>query len=69
MSGRRIEVRVSPAGETTVEALGFQGKGCEAATQAIEEALGRCRTRKRKREFWRLFRRQDQSQQLGGEAS
>ena len=37
---RRIHVRVSPFGEITVEAEGFQGKGCEAATKAIEEALG-----------------------------
>jgi hypothetical protein len=36
---RRIHVRVSPFGEITVEAEGFQGKGCEAATKAIEEAL------------------------------
>ena len=38
---RRIHVRVSPIGEITVEADGFQGKGCEAATKAIEEALAR----------------------------
>jgi hypothetical protein len=38
---RRIHVRVSPIGEITVEADGFQGKGCEAATAAIEEALGK----------------------------
>ena len=29
---RRILVKVSPTGEITVEAEGFQGKGCEAAT-------------------------------------
>lgn len=26
--------------EVTIEAVGFQGKGCEAATKAFEEALG-----------------------------
>jgi hypothetical protein len=38
---RRILVRVSPTGEIQVEAEGFQGKGCEAATEAIEQALGK----------------------------
>ena len=38
---RRILVRVSPNGDIQVEADGFKGKGCEAATQAIEEALGK----------------------------
>jgi hypothetical protein len=38
---RRILVRVAPDGALTVEAVGFQGKGCEAATQAIEQALGK----------------------------
>ena len=38
---RRILVRVAPDGALTVEADGFQGKGCEAATQAIEQALGK----------------------------
>ena len=40
MSRRRIHVRVSPNGDITVEADGFQGQGCEAATKAIEDALG-----------------------------
>ena len=38
---RRILVRVSPTGDIQVEAEGYQGKGCEAATQAIELALGK----------------------------
>lgn len=37
---RRILVKVSPTGEITVEAEGFQGKGCIDATKAIEDALG-----------------------------
>ncbi|RYD72721.1 MAG: DUF2997 domain-containing protein [Verrucomicrobiaceae bacterium] len=62
---RRIHVRVSPAGDLTVEAEGFKGKGCEAATKAIEEALGKPRTRTRKPEFWRHFTRHQNQQQLG----
>ena len=62
---RRIHVRVSPFGDITVEAEGFKGKGCEAATQAIEEALGRKTGRTRKPDFWRQSNRQSNHQQLG----
>lgn len=62
---RKIHVRVSPFGEITVEADGFQGKGCEAATAAIEEALGKTRQRTRKPDFWRQSNRQSNQQQLG----
>lgn len=47
---RAIHVRVSPAGDISVEAFGFQGKGCEAATKAIGQALGRSTGRKFKPE-------------------
>ncbi len=66
MSTRRIHVRVSPFGEITVEADGFQGRGCEAATAAIEEALGQAKQRTRKPDFWRQPNRQTNHQQLGG---
>ncbi len=67
MSSRKIHVRVTPAGEITVEAEGFQGKGCEAATKAIEEALGRAGNRTRKPEFWRQENSRKNQQKLGGE--
>ena len=63
---RRILVKVSPVGEITVEADGFQGKGCEAATKAIEDALGKPRERTRKPDFWRQSNRHQNHQQLGG---
>ena len=63
---RRILVRVSPAGEITVEADGFQGSGCEAATKAIENALGKSGGRTRKPAYWRQDQRQENKQQLGG---
>ena len=66
---RRIHVRVSPIGEITVEADGFQGKGCEAATKAIEEALGKPRERTRKPDFWRQSQRGQHQQPLGGGGS
>ena len=65
MSARRIHVKVSPVGEITVEAEGFQGKGCEAATKAIEEALGKTKQRTRKPDFWRQKNRQSNQQQIG----
>jgi len=62
---RRIHVRVSPFGEITVEADGFQGKGCEAATKAIEDALGKPRERTRKSDFWRKSHCHQNQQPLG----
>jgi len=62
---RRIHVRVSPIGEIVVEAEGFQGKGCEAATKAIEDALGKPQARVRKSEYWRQAQQQVNRQQLG----
>ena len=66
MNQRRIHVRVTAKGEVTVEAHGFEGRGCEAATKAIEEALGVPRVRSRKPEYWRQSTRQNNQQQLGG---
>jgi len=62
---RRIHVRVTPAGDITVEAEGFHGNGCEAATKAIEDALGKTRERTRKPEYWRQSTRQQNQQKLG----
>lgn len=39
MSDRKIKVTISPLGVPTVEAIGFNGVGCEAATKSIEQAL------------------------------
>ncbi len=66
---RRIIVKVSPIGDISVEAEGFQGNGCEAATKAIEEALGKTTNRVRKPDFWRQSLRQENQQRLeiGGE--
>ena len=66
---RRIHVRITSNGEITVEADGFQGKGCEAATKAIEEALGKPRERTRKPDFWRQSAHHLNQQQLGGGGS
>jgi hypothetical protein len=36
---KQIKITISPLGTPTVEALNFNGVGCEAATKPIEEAL------------------------------
>lgn len=66
---RRIHVRITANGEITVEADGFQGRGCEAATKAIEDALGKPRERTRKPDFWRQSQHQQNQQPLGGGGS
>jgi hypothetical protein len=63
---RKIQVRITPSGEITVEAHGFRGKGCEAATKAIEDALGKTGTRTRKPDYWRQFNASKNQQRLGG---
>ena len=37
---KRIEVIVSPKGETRIESYGFEGTACRAATSQLERALG-----------------------------
>lgn len=48
---RTIEVVVTDTGAITIEAREFKGRGCEAATQFLEEALGAVQTRQRKPEY------------------
>ena len=69
MSRRRIHVCVSPQGDVTVEADGFEGSGCEAATHAIESALGQAKQRTRKPQFWKRpqQRIEHNHQPLGGD--
>jgi Protein of unknown function (DUF2997) len=62
---RRIHVRITPSGEIIVEAEGFKGKGCEAATKAIEDALGKPGTRTRKPDFWRRETTAKNHQKIG----
>ncbi len=66
---RRILVKVSPTGGITIEAEGFQGKGCTDATKAIEEALGARMARTVKPEFARQETRQPLRQPLGNGGS
>lgn len=40
MNQPRIEVLVSPTGETSVQTKGFTGSSCRAASAFLEQALG-----------------------------
>jgi len=57
---RSIEITFTPLGEVTIEAIGFKGKACEAATKAIEQALGAVTTRKAKPELYQATTQQKQ---------
>lgn len=52
MSKEQIVVTVGVNGEIEISAEGFKGKGCEAATKFIEEALGLGGTRTKKPEWF-----------------
>lgn len=39
MSERKIKITISPMGDPKIEAIGFNGEGCEQATSGIERAL------------------------------
>ncbi len=40
MTQKRIEITVSPAGATSIRAVGFSGVSCKDATRDLENALG-----------------------------
>lgn len=48
---KNITVTIGPNGEVKVEANGFKGKGCDAATKAIREALGATASETKKAEY------------------
>lgn len=48
---RKIKVVVAADGSTQIEAVGFAGKDCLAATKAIEDAIGKIGSRKAKPEM------------------
>lgn len=39
MTGKRIKVTIDPVGRPTIDAQGFVGTSCQAATKPIEDAL------------------------------
>lgn len=53
---KTIEVIVQIDGTLKIDAVGFQGAGCEQATRFLEEALGQETGRKRKPDFHKRAR-------------
>jgi hypothetical protein len=51
--GQQIVVTISPEGDTKIEAIGYTGGSCAAATKPLEEALGVVADRKLKPEYHR----------------
>lgn len=47
---KQLIVDISNEGEIKIEAVGFHGKGCHKATEAIETALGKVRAKQDKPE-------------------
>ncbi len=62
MSKKEIVVTIDKTGAIQIDAQGFKGKECEAATKAIEKALGTVTKRERKREFYERPLRHTQKQ-------
>jgi hypothetical protein len=48
---RTIEVIIGPTGEIKIDAVGFKGADCEAATRFLEEALGVVAKKVKKTEY------------------
>ena len=49
---KRIEVIVSPKGESRIETFGFEGSTCRSVTSQLEKALGTHQTESLKPEFY-----------------
>ena len=47
----QVIIDITPEGETTVKAQGFQGAQCKDATRAIENALGKTTKDAKKPEY------------------
>jgi len=56
--GKEIEVVVSPDGKVKIDAKGFEGADCEAATLALERELGAVTTKVAKPERFRQHKSQ-----------
>ncbi len=54
---RTIEIEVLPTGEIHIEAVGFVGRKCKEATQALEKALGTLERFQTKPEYYLPHRR------------
>lgn len=60
---RTIKIEITEDGEVVIEAVGFAGKSCKAATEAFEKALGLATSTIKKPEFYQTAQTQ---QKVGG---
>ena len=58
MKRQEITVTIDQDGQATVAVSGIDGPGCEAATEALERALGAVRSRERTPEYYRARQQQ-----------
>ena len=58
MKRQEITVTIDQEGQATVTVNGIDGPGCEAATEALEQALGAVRSRERTPEYYRARQQQ-----------
>lgn len=66
MSGKTIEILVSPTGETTVQTKGFTGSSCRDASRFIEQALGQVQSDLPTAEMYQSAQTQAKAQQRAG---
>lgn len=50
---KTIDILISPTGQLTINATGYQGADCQKATAFLEQALGTHDSRQRKPEWYR----------------
>jgi hypothetical protein len=58
MKRQEITVTIDQDGRATVTVNGIDGPGCEAATEALQRALGVVRSRERTPEYYRARQQQ-----------
>jgi hypothetical protein len=58
MKRQEITVTIDQDGQATVTVSGIDGPACEAATEALEQALGAVRSRERTPEYYRARQQQ-----------
>ena len=54
MKRQEITVTIDQDGQASVTVSGIDGPGCEAATEALEQALGAVRSRERTPDYYRV---------------
>lgn len=62
---KKIIVDIDSDGNTSVEAEGYKGSDCTAATRFIEKALGKIFKRRRKQEYWQASTRPQNRNRTG----